>query len=146
MDADELLDALVRSCGITGTGADPDTNRTAEQWDQWRGDGSAHTAYWVEDWPLVEAERPNLLTGLVVGCGVENSVSISLRAPALPAEDAEQAVDLHGMVRLMTSPDALTRAGEQFVAAARQAGFGLTALHGEQAPAVFASAPTGVPR
>ncbi|MGA8116081.1 MAG: type VII secretion protein EccE [Actinocatenispora sp.] len=147
LDADELLDALVRSCGITGTGTSPGRNRTTEEWDLWRGDGLAHAGYWIETWPPVEADRHGLLTDLIVTCGVENSLSIALRRPPLAADGAaEPMIDIHGVLRLMTVSDGLARAGEQAVDIAKRSGFGLSLLSGEQAPAIFASAPTGLAR
>lgn len=146
LDADELLDALVRSCGVIGSGARPGARRTAEMWRRWHGDGLAHVGYWLRDWPLVRSDSGGLLAGLLAGSGVQNSASIVFRRPTRAAAETgdEPAVDLHCVVRVMAEPDALAASCAGFTAAAHHAGFGLRTLDGEQAPAVYASAPTGV--
>ncbi len=147
LDRDELTDALVRSCGVMGTGAQPGSRRTGEEWQRWRGDGLAHAVYWVFRWPEIQANGPNLMNQLIACCGVENSLSIVIRRPTLTADqEGETAVDLAGIVRLIAEPALLGPAGDAFERAADTAGFGLRLLGGEQAPAVFATAPTGVPR
>jgi type VII secretion protein EccE len=147
LDADELLDALVRSCGVIGAGNNSGGPRTAEEWERWRGDGLTHVAYWIRDWPSVHAEQGGLLADLVADCGVETSLSVLLRKPLLAADqETESAVDLQCVVRVMSEPEALRWACGGFVQAAERIGFGLRLLSGEQAPAVYASAPTGVPR
>jgi type VII secretion protein EccE len=147
LDADELVDALVRSCGVVGAGNAPGRNRTAEEWERWRGDGLAHAGYWIRDWPAVRPEGGELLADLVAHGGAETSLSLVLRRPAvMPDPDVEQAADLQGVVRVIAEPTALGPACASFVAVAERAGFGLRLLSGEQAPAIYSSAPTGVPR
>lgn len=147
LDRDELMDALVRSCGVMGAGAQPGHRRTNEEWQSWRGDGLVHTGFWVHRWPDARAETPELLNQLIAACGVESSLSVLLRRPSLLADqETESAVDLAGIVRLIAEPALLGPAGSAFQQAAGMAGFGLRSLGGEQAPAVFATAPTGVPR
>jgi type VII secretion protein EccE len=148
LDGDELLDALVRSCGVVGTGADPRRNRTVEQWERWQGDGLAHTGYWVREWPQLRTENTALLADLVSRCGVETSLSVQLSPPSAVAPvdgDPDPTVDLHCVVRVMAEPPSLKAACEAFTGAAGRAGFDLRLLGGEQAPAVYASAPTGSP-
>lgn len=145
LDADELLDALVRSCGVIGSGARPGARRTSELWNRWHGDGLAHVGYWVRDWPLVRSGSGGMLADLLAGSGVQNSASVVFRRPDRIAEAGEEpTVDLHCVVRVMAEPAALPAACAGFDAAASRAGFGLRSLDGEQAPAVYASAPTGV--
>lgn len=143
LDGDELVDALVRSCGVLGAGNNPGRQRTAEEWERWRGDGLAHAGFWIKEWPTVGADNGDLLARLVAYGPAESSLSLVLRRPRV---QAEQMVDMQGVVRVIAEPAALPAATSAFVAGARQAGFQLRLLSGEQAPAVYASAPTGAPR
>lgn len=147
LDSDELVDALVRSCGVMGAGATPGARRTSEEWQRWRGDGLAHVGYWVKDWPEVRGDQAGMLNTLVASCGVESSLSLMLRRPTLASDqETEAAVDLAGVVRVIAEPELLGPASQAFQQAAGSAGFQLKLLSGEQAPAVFTTAPTGVPR
>jgi type VII secretion protein EccE len=147
LDGDELVDALVRSCGVLGAGSNPGRQRTAEDWERWRGDGLAHAGFWIKDWPAVGADNGDLLARLVAHGGAETSLSLVLRRPQVLADqEADRAVDMQGVVRVVAEPDALAGACATFVGVAQQAGFHLRLLSGEQAPSVYASAPTGAPR
>lgn len=148
LDSDELIDALVRSCGVLGAGSNPGQRRTGEDWERWRGDGLAHVGYWIRDWPPIRADRADLLADLVANAGVETSLSLVFRLPTGGggADGSEPAVDMQGIIRVAAEPDALGWACGGFLKTAEQAGFSLRLLGGEQAPAVYASAPTGVPR
>lgn len=143
LDGDDLTDALARSCGVVGVGDPTTARRTVEEWERWRGDGLAHACFWISHWPPIEEGRSRLLSDLVTSCGAETSLSVSLRRPPLGPDDT---VDLRCLVRVVAEPERLRPAADRVAAYAEGLGLRLDLLAGEQAPGVYASAPTGMPR
>jgi type VII secretion protein EccE len=141
LDADGLLDALARSCDLEPPTAPGAPARTAqpvrphEDWSAWHSARLAHTSYWVQDWsPVVQAGA--LLDGLSAAPAALTSVTLIMA----PQDDT---IDLRCLARVAAPVESLAQSGQELVLRARQAHARLFRLDGEQAPAVYATAPTG---
>jgi type VII secretion protein EccE len=115
LDSDGLVAALVEAAGLDGP--------PQEHWSTWRSGRLVHTCYEVTGW-----EPPRGM----IGAGVRR-IAVSFPAGAPPAVLAMVAAE----------PGALARVAQGVVAAASGTGVRLRRLDGEQAPAVYAAAPTG---
>ncbi len=136
LDADGLLDVLVRACDLDQTAHDPQPAQPHEEWSEWRSPRLAHRSFWVRDWPAVgEAAR---WLGLLSATPAVTTVAVTL-AP----EDGGRTADLRALVRVAAPPPDLAQVCQAISRAAKEARAELFALDGEQGPAVYASAPTG---
>jgi type VII secretion protein EccE len=147
LDADGLLDALAHSCDI---GRQPAPSATAphEAWTSWRSARYAHVSYWLRRWPALPI--PGAKAG---GNGPGTGTTWLLRGPAIAGaaatsvalllEPSSEGVRLRCVTRLTASPNVLEAGCLSLLRAAEQAGADLYRLDGEQAPAAYASAPTG---
>lgn len=173
LDADGLLDALARCCdllpptdarpgirqGATGTPPTAHSPRgpVAPEEDRrvWRSSTLEHVTYWLQDWPR-PTSRPTLLDDLAAAPAGLTSVAVrlvaepdDLRAPAdgpVPGRrepSAGDRFDVRALVRIGAPVDRLGGACQAMTQAAEAAGARLFRLDGEQAPAVYATAPTG---
>ncbi len=137
LDADALLGVLVRSCDLEPRSRGEQVTQPREEWTQWHSSRLAHRSFWVRGWPPVAAAG-GTLTWLSTAQAGMTSVALVL-AP----EDDPQLVDLLGLVRVAAPAGELTAVCDALTRGAREAGGDLFPLDGEQAPAVYASAPTG---
>ena len=138
LDAEGLRDALTYSCGLEAFGhAVPGAGvpSAQERWVAWRAGGLTHVTFTVTDWPAEPG--PDLLTNLslIPACAI--SVSIAVRPHG-------ERVALLGLVRVVASPTGIQLAVNRLTRTANRLGLRLRRLDGEQASAVYASAPTGV--
>lgn len=142
LDADGLLDALARSCGIADRGltAAAGEPRTEEDRRCWRADGNTHVSFWIRSWPPLVAAEPLLarLTRIPA-----DAVTLSL---TLSPE--REGVRVQGLVRLTSATTAargtdVESCADALAAIAGELKLGLQRQDGEHAPAVYASAPTG---
>ncbi len=135
LDGEGLLDALAQSCGVTGY-VDPEAVRQIrEDWTGWRAGGLAHTCFWVRDWPRL-ADVGGLLGRLARTPSVLSTVALTM-------EPQDDGTDFRCVVRVAAQPDRMPdtcRALQQLANVSRAR---LFRLDGAQAPAVYASAPTG---
>jgi type VII secretion protein EccE len=127
LDRDALHTALVTSCGSG--------YRDGEGWRSWRSGGLRHTCFWVRDWPPL-ADAGRLIGELARTPAVLASVSLTLRP-------ARGDLDLRCLVRVASAADQLPASCRALRGIARAGRARLLRLDGEQAPAVYAAAPTG---
>jgi type VII secretion protein EccE len=147
LDAGGLLDVLARSCDLEpwpGPGPAP---APREAWSAWHSHRLVHHTFWVRRWPANgrAAELVDLL-----GSGPASLASVALILAPQPAtgDPADgpgggATTDLRCLVRLAAPADLLPAACEAARRRAAELGAELFSLDGEQAPAVYASAPTG---
>jgi type VII secretion protein EccE len=136
LDADALLDTLLRACDLEHAAHDPQPTQPHEEWSEWRSPRLAHRSFWLRGWPAIE-EAGNWLATLS-GAGAVTTVAVTL------APDANgSTADLRALVRVAAPPADLEQACQSVRRLADQAGADLFPLDGEHGPAVYASAPTG---
>ncbi|HEY3505124.1 MAG TPA: type VII secretion protein EccE [Actinocatenispora sp.] len=135
LDAEGLRDALAQSCGLTGY-VDPNAVGTiSEAWSSWQAGGLAHASFWVRDWPRLR-DVGGVLGRLARTPAVMTSVALTMA----PQEDG---TDFRAMVRIAAQPEQLAadcRALRRLAGVSRAK---LFRLNGEQAPSVYATAPSG---
>jgi len=135
LDADSLITVLLRSC-------DPEPNPSGpvavrERWSVWQSSQMAHRTYWIRNWPAVR-QASAMFDALFAVQTVTTTVSL-----VLDPDPRTGLVDLTGLVRVSAPPGDLDRSCKAMVRAARKAKADLFPVDGEQAPATYASAPTG---
>jgi type VII secretion protein EccE len=130
LTADGLLDALSRSCDLTHQDGGI---RAREGWDAWHSMSMSHACFWVRSWPSL-AESGALLMRLA-------GVPAGMTSVAMVLEPHQEGIELRCLIRLSAPRELLAQACRQMVAIAEQAGAKLFRLNGEQAPAVYATAP-----
>jgi type VII secretion protein EccE len=134
LDRDGLLAALARSCDLLPAHpAAPSQPR--EDWRGWQSGRLVHRSYWLRGWPSL-AQAGRLLDWLATAPAAMVSVALIVAADG-------DSLDLRCLVRVAAPPDRLNAVCEAVERGARQAHADLFKLDGEQAPAVYASAPTG---
>lgn len=136
LDGDGLLDALVHSLAAEVTPAGVDRTTGTEGWNGWHAAGLEHRCFWVRTWPGPDECGP-LLAELYRSPAALTSLSLAVT----PAADG---ADLRCLTRVADTPGTVAAAVAGLRAAARSHGAQLFPLDGEQAPAVYATAPTGV--
>jgi type VII secretion protein EccE len=121
----------------------------------WRSASLEHVTFWLRDWPQPTA-RPTLLDDLAAVPAGLTSVAVRLVAehddlrdtgtgtvPGRREPSADDRFDVRALVRVAAPADRLDGACEAMSRAAEDAGARLFRLDGEQAPAAYATAPTG---
>ncbi|GAA3389547.1 type VII secretion protein EccE [Cryptosporangium minutisporangium] len=136
LDGDGLLDALVHSLAVEVIPAGTERRGTVELWGAWRAAGFDHRCFWIRSWPALDRCEP-LLAALYRSPAALTSLSFAMT----PASGGSE---LRCLVRIVDAPGTIDRAVAGLRAAARGHGAQLFPLDGEQAPAVYATAPTGV--
>lgn len=129
--ADELTDALVRSCDLLPN----QLTQVREDWDCWHSTRLAHGCYWLRTWPDPERNARLFATLMELPAAL---ISISFLI-----EPSFHGTTLRCLVRLATARDhyqAMCANAERIVG---WTGAQLTRLDGQHAPAVYASAPSG---
>jgi type VII secretion protein EccE len=132
LDAEGLLDALAQACAL-GTG-----ERGREDWGVWATARLAHTCFWVRQWPAAHAA--GALLRALAGTLAATTVAVMLEPGK---EDGKDGIELRCLVRVSAPANQLAAACAALSDAAERAGARLLRLDGEQAPAVYATAPTG---
>jgi type VII secretion protein EccE len=136
LDADGMLDALAHSCDLTPTAERSRTEPAREEWSTWHSTRLVHTCFWVRQWPAPPA------SGALVRA-LATSPQATFTSVAVILEPTEEGVELHCLTRVAAPADQLAAGCRTLTEAARQVGAEVLPLDGEQAPAVYASAPTG---
>jgi type VII secretion protein EccE len=131
LDAGALIDALARSHGSRPDPADP----PAERRTGWRHAGLVQVSWWLRGWPV-----PSELGALVDGLATIPAALVSVATTVRPGAAG---VDIRGLVRVGAEPQRLAAACAAVDRAARETSTRLVRLDGQQAPAAYASAPTG---
>lgn len=134
LNADGLIEALTRSCELEQPPPGPQP-RTGEGWTGWRSASLMHACFWLSGWPDLRNSGA-LLDEM-------SRTPAALTSVALILAPHGDLIELRCLLRVASEPAAL----DQTCAAARQAvsrtGGSVFRLDGEQAPAVYATAPTG---
>jgi type VII secretion protein EccE len=132
LEADGLSSALTLSCGLDRIA--PADGAARERWSSWRAGGLDHVGFTITRWPGNPAEH--LVTELSQDAGCAVAVSIVLRP-----QGGE--IAFLGLVRVVAPSKAMRAAIKQLNRTSRRLGLRLRRLDGEQARAVYATAPTG---
>jgi type VII secretion protein EccE len=134
LDADGVVDALVRSCDLAP--AYP-ARPGHEEWDAWHSRRFAHRCYWLRVWPDREYG-----TDLLAHLGALPDAEVSIALVLAPRPEHEGA-DLRCLVRVAVPPDRYRATGDHAERLVTHLGGRLLPLNGEHALAVYGSAPTG---
>ncbi|HKT01303.1 MAG TPA: type VII secretion protein EccE [Rugosimonospora sp.] len=135
LDAGGLVDALSRSCDLTHPAQSGPAPDPREDWTAWHSGRLAHRSFWIAEWPGIAASGA-LLDWLSTAPAAQSSIAMIL----VPDGDS---VDMRCVARISAPPNELAAVAEAVDRGARTAGARLFPLDGEQAPATYASAPTG---
>ncbi|SHN75472.1 type VII secretion protein EccE [Cryptosporangium aurantiacum] len=136
LDGDGLLDALVHSLAVEVSPAGTERRSAVESWGGWRAAGFDHQCFWIRSWPSLDRCGP-LLAALYRSPAALTSISLAMTPGSGGAE-------LRCLVRVVDAPETIGRTVALLRTTARNHGAHLFPLDGEQAPAVYATAPTGV--
>ena len=135
LDADGLRSAVAHACGMDLATALTGAGRSMrERWASWTAAGLAHASFTVTRWPA--SADHTLLAALARIPAHAVSISLSVRRSG-------DRTAFSGVVRVVTTPDRLRAGVRGLNRTASRLGVRLRRLDGEQAPAVYASAPTG---
>ncbi|WP_245788430.1 type VII secretion protein EccE [Amycolatopsis marina] len=132
LDADGVLDALARSCAL---GSASPSVPIREEWTAWHSTGLSHACFWLRSWP-----GPDRAAGLLAALRALPAARVTV---TFLLEPAHQDSDIRCLVRVSAPASGLGEACETAMRLTRQAGGELFRLDGEQAAAVYATAPTG---
>ncbi|MFB9908547.1 type VII secretion protein EccE [Allokutzneria oryzae] len=132
LDADEVTEAMARSCDLARPGG---PERIREEWDAWYSPWLAHAVFWVRSWPD-PVRGVELLAALA-------ELPAPLVSVALLLEPTHEGADLRCLIRVAAPPERFRQACSAVVDVAARSGARLTQLDGQHAPAVYASAPSG---
>jgi type VII secretion protein EccE len=138
LDRNGVVAALERSCDLQPLDDSVPAPRPREEWTSWHSTGLAHRTYWVRDWPT-----PTQAGALVEWLAAAPASLSSIAFVVVPREAAGEAVDLRCLVRVAAPPHLLGEVCAAVDRGAHVANAQLFPLDGEQAPAVYATAPTG---
>jgi type VII secretion protein EccE len=133
-DGDGLLAALLRSWGTDASAP----GQAREEWNACHTPGLAHATFWIRDLPAVGA-----LGTLIEQLGTAPSLLTSVSLTLEPQLGSIHQLDIRCLVRIAAEPAALPRACDLLQAQVARLQTRLTRLDGEQAPAAYATAPTG---
>jgi len=135
LEADGLLDALARSCDLEKPAPGSAPPVAAEHWQAWASARLVQVCFWVRGWPKPAG------VGALIGRLV--SVSAAMTSVAIVLEPRPDGTDVRCLVRVAARTAAIADACRAVREAADRGGAQLFRLDGEQAAAVYASAPTG---
>jgi type VII secretion protein EccE len=135
LDADGLRQALAHACAVESATpvADPAAS-VRERWASWTSGGVAHASFTVTRWP--PSAEPTLLAELARIPARAVNISLSVRRSG-------DRIAFSGVVRVIAQSDRLRAGVRALTRTAGRLGVKVRRLDGEQAPAVYASAPTG---
>jgi type VII secretion protein EccE len=134
LDAPGLHEAIAVSCGLASVDPTAVGEPPRERWSAWSAVGLNHICFSISRWP--REPGPDLLRELARVSATAVGVALILR----PHGDR---VAMLGVVRLVTGRTGTRAAVRQLQSATRRLGVRLRRLDGEQARAVYATAPTG---
>ena len=134
LDAEGLQGAVAHACGMDLVASVGAGRSVRERWSSWTAAGLAHASFTVTRWPPA-ADRALLGQIASVPARAVN-VSLSVRRTG-------ERTAFSGVVRVVAPPDRLRASVRSLNRTAGRLGVRLRRLDGEQAPAVYATAPTG---
>lgn len=129
--ADEVVDALARSCDLLPTAA----GHVHEDWDGWNSSQRKHACFWLRTWPDPD-QTTRLLATLM-------ALPAALVSVALLVEPVYEGTNLRCIVRVATSTERYEELCSTVIRVVGWTGAQVTRLDGQHAPAVYASAPSG---
>jgi len=135
LNADALLDALLRSCDLDVPEGSTTQVTAKETWTGWQSANLMHACYWISGWPDLRN------SGALIDA--MSRTPAALTSVALILAPLDTFIELRCLMRVAAVPtefDNTCAAAKQAVA---QAGGSTFRLDGEQAPGVYATAPTG---
>jgi ESX secretion system protein EccE len=135
LDADGLLDALTRSCDLEQPQTGHASVEAKENWESWHSNGLDHVCFWVSDWP--DLRHSGALMDQMC------RTPAALTSVALILAPRDNAVEVRCLTRVAADPSLLGPSCTMVRKMVESVGGKLFRLDGEQAPAVYASAPTG---
>ncbi|GLY64809.1 type VII secretion protein EccE [Amycolatopsis taiwanensis] len=134
--ADEIVDALARSCDLVpGTGRPGTVPAVREKWDAWHSARLAHGCFWIKSWP--DADRS---AGLLAAL---SEVPADLVSIAFLLEPSYEGTTLRCLIRVAADPQRYQEICDRVRELARRSGARVSRLDGQHGPAVYASAPSG---
>lgn len=135
LDAEGLLDALVRSCDLEQPRDGTQTTPATENWTYWQSSSLAHACFWLSGWPGLR-DSGALLDEM-------SGTSAALTSLALILAPYDDVTEIRCLVRVAADPSVINQCCKTVERTVSRGGGGLFRLDGEQAPAVYATAPTG---
>lgn len=135
LNGDGLLEALSRSCDLELPNVGSGSPVTSESWSAWRSANLEHASFWVDGWPGLAA-TDRLLDAMSRTPAAQTTVALIL-APF------KELVELRCLLRVAAEPGALGQTCSMARRALGEAGGHAFRLDGEQAPAVYATVPSG---
>jgi type VII secretion protein EccE len=136
LDAEGMLDALAHSCDLAPPADGARAETPHEEWPTWHSVRLAQACFWLREWPAPGAAG-DLLRALAT------APEATFTSVAVILEPADDGVELHCLARVAAPAAQLPASCRTLNEVAQQAGAELLRLDGEQAPAIYASAPTG---
>ncbi|ASR33803.1 hypothetical protein BAY61_01045 [Prauserella marina] len=131
LPAEELVDALARSCDLLPTAQ----TVVREDWDAWNSTRLVHGCFWLHTWP--DAERTAWLLAMLA------EVPAALVSIAFIIEPSYEGTSIRCLVRVATTREHYRQTCDRVMRVAGWAGAQMSRLDGQHAPAVYASAPSG---
>jgi type VII secretion protein EccE len=135
LNSDGLLDALTRSCELSQSAAGGPTPAVKERWTAWQSTSLAHACFWVSSWPGLRDSGPFL--------DAMSRVPAALTSLSVVLAPYEELIEVRCLLRVAAEPELLAQTCTAVKQAVSRAGGNVFRLDGEQAPAVYATAPTG---
>jgi type VII secretion protein EccE len=139
----EVIAAIGAACSINplvgSQPVNPAARRTQETWRAWRCDDRWHCTFWVRKIPTLKRQTsPDIIAALTSSRALTSTLSLTATAAGAGA------IGFSMYVRLSErSENQLAEAVKELEGRARQAGFGLVRLDGEQLPGLLATLPLG---
>nr|WP_243869564.1 type VII secretion protein EccE [Amycolatopsis granulosa] len=132
LTADEVVDALARSCDLRPGGGPAGVH---EDWEAWHSARLAHGCFWIQSWP-----DPDRGTGLLAALA---ELPADLVSTAVLLEPSYEGTMLRCLVRVAATPQRYAQVCDLVRTLAQRNGARVSRLDGQHAPAVYASAPSG---
>jgi ESX secretion system protein EccE len=143
LDALGLLRALNTTCVPEVAGRAVPGLATLEHWDRWQTGAAVHVSFAVEYRSRGRTGAPLVEWAYVPGAIAVTTALVIRRQRA--GRDAPAGVLLRTVVRVSAPPESIEACVKHLAASADSLGVRLVRLDGEQAAAVYATAPTGAP-
>ncbi|WP_229874442.1 type VII secretion protein EccE [Amycolatopsis deserti] len=132
LTADEVVDALARSCDLLPGGGPA---RVHEAWESWHSTRLTHGCFWIQSWP-----DPDRGTGLLAALAELPADLVSI---ALLLEPSFDGTTLRCLVRVAATAQRYQQVCDLVKTLAERNGARMSRLDGQHGPAVYASAPSG---
>ncbi|NIH81479.1 type VII secretion protein EccE [Amycolatopsis viridis] len=130
--ADEVVDALARSCDLLPGGG---PSQVHEAWESWHSTRLTHGCFWIHSWP-----EPDRGTGLLAALAELPADLVSI---ALLLEPSFDGTTLRCLVRVAATVQRYAQVCDLVRTLAERHGGRVSRLDGQHGPAVYASAPSG---